>query len=29
VSASGTVYRADYAVGDEGPNVTMIINYPF
>lgn len=29
VSASGFVYRADWASGDEGNEVTIIFNYPF
>jgi len=29
VSASGFVYRADYANGEEGGNMTLIFDYPW
>jgi hypothetical protein len=29
ISASGFVYRADYATGDEGSEVSVIFSYPF
>lgn len=29
ISASGFVYRADLAAGDEGSEVVVIFNYPF
>ncbi len=29
VGGSGEVYRADIAVGDEGGNVVIVVNYPF
>jgi hypothetical protein len=29
ISASGFVYRADYATGDEGGSFVLIFNYPF
>ena len=29
VMASGGVYRADYVTGDEGPQLTIIVNYPW
>ena len=29
VTGSGLVYRADYAVGNEGGNFTLILNYPW
>ena len=29
VSASGYIYRADYATGDEGEELTIIFSYPW
>ena len=29
VNASGNIYRADLASGDEGTNFTLIIQYPW
>jgi hypothetical protein len=29
VTISGGVYRADYVTGDEGPQLTVIVNYPW
>ena len=29
LSGSGNLYRADFATGDEGPVVTVIIQYPW
>ena len=29
LSGSGNLYRADFATGDEGPQVSVIIQYPW
>ena len=29
LSGSGNLYRADFATGDEGPQVAVIIQYPW